>query len=133
VVAAEVKNLATQTARATDEITAQVGEAQGAARDTGAAITAIADTIRRIEEIASGIAGAVDEQSSSTREIGRNAGQAAQGTTTVSENLKAIGGAATAAGAGVEQVLGAADGLTRQAALLRGEVERFLAEIRAAS
>jgi methyl-accepting chemotaxis protein len=133
VVAAEVKNLATQTARATDEITAQVGEAQGAARNTGEAITAIADTIRRIEAIATGIAGAVDEQSSSTREIGRNAGQAAQGTTTVSENLQAIGGAATAAGAGVEQVLGAADGLTRQATLLRGEVERFLAEIRAAA
>jgi methyl-accepting chemotaxis protein len=133
VVAAEVKNLATQTARATDEITAQVGEAQGAARDTGDAIAAIADTIRRIEEIATGIAGAVDEQSSSTREIGRNAGQAAEGTTIVSENLKAIGGAATAAGTGVEQVLGAADGLTRQAALLRGEVERFLTEIRTAA
>jgi methyl-accepting chemotaxis protein len=133
VVAAEVKNLATQTARATDEITAQVGEAQGAARNTGEAITAIADTIRRIEAIATGIAGAVDEQSSSTREIGRNAGQAAQGTTTVSENLQAIGGAATAAGAGVEQVLSAADGLTRQATQLRSEVERFLAEIRAAA
>ena len=133
VVAAEVKNLATQTARATDEIAAQVGETQDAARNTGQAISAIGETIRRIETISSGIAGAVDEQSASTREIGRNAGEAAQGTNTVSENLRLISGAASTAGTGVEQVLGAADGLTRQATQLRSEVDRFLAEIRAAA
>jgi methyl-accepting chemotaxis protein len=133
VVAAEVKNLATQTARATDEIAAQVGETQDAARNTGQAITAIGETIRRIEAISSGIAGAVDEQSASTREIGRNAGEAARGTNTVSENLRLISGAASTAGSGVEQVLGAADGLTRQATQLRSEVDRFLAEIRAAA
>ncbi|HLJ18623.1 MAG TPA: methyl-accepting chemotaxis protein, partial [Stellaceae bacterium] len=87
VVAAEVKNLATQTARATDEITTQVGEAQSAARDTGAAMSTISGTIQRIEEISRGIAGAVDQQSASTREIGRSAGEAAHGTSTVSENL----------------------------------------------
>ncbi|MBI3516131.1 MAG: MCP four helix bundle domain-containing protein [Proteobacteria bacterium] len=133
VVAGEVKNLASQTASATDEITTQVGEAQNAARDTGAAITTIGGTIRHIEEIATGVAGAVDEQSSSTQEIGRSAGQAAQGTSTVSENLKAISQAAQAAGGGVEQVLGAAAALTQQAAALRSEIERFLADIRAAA
>jgi methyl-accepting chemotaxis protein len=133
VVAAEVKNLATQTARATDEITTQVGEAQSAAKDTGAAMTTISGTIQRIEEISSGIAGAVDEQSASTREIGRSAGEAAHGTATVSENLSAISAAAEAATGGVEKVLNAAGALTRQATALRSEVDRFLGELRAAA
>jgi len=130
VVAAEVKNLATQTARATGDITAQVGEAQGAARNTGEAITTISGTIRHIDEIATGIAGAVEEQTSSTREIGRSAGEAAHGTSTVSENLKAISLAANRARGGVEQVLGAAGGLSEQATRLRGEVDRFLEGVR---
>jgi methyl-accepting chemotaxis protein len=133
VVAAEVKNLATQTARATDEITTQVGEAQSAAKDTGVAMTTISGTIQRIEEISSGIAGAVDEQSASTREIGRSAGEAAHGTATVSENLSAISAAAEAATGGVEKVLNAAGALTRQATALRSEVDRFLGELRAAA
>jgi methyl-accepting chemotaxis protein len=133
VVAAEVKNLATQTARATDEITAQVGETQSAAKDTGQAITLIGGTIQRIEQIAGGIAGAVEEQSTSTREIGRNASLAAHGTATVSENLMVISETAKAAGGRVDQMLGAADGLTLQAKQLRDEVDRFLSEIRAAA
>jgi methyl-accepting chemotaxis protein len=133
IVAAEVKNLATQTARATDEIATQVGEAQSAARDTGAAMSTISGTIQRIEEISSGIAGAVDAQSASTREIGRNAGEAAHGTATVSENLGVINTTARDATGGVEKMLGAATALTRQAAALRREVERFLGELRAAA
>ena len=131
VVAAEVKNLATQTARATDEITTQVGEAQSVARDTGAAMSTISGTIQRIEEISKGIAGAVDQQSASTREIGRSAGEAAHGTSTVSENLTIISNTAKAATGGVEKVLDAADSLTREATNLRREVERFLEELRA--
>jgi methyl-accepting chemotaxis protein len=133
IVAAEVKNLATQTARATNEIATQVGEAQSAAKDTGTAMSTISGTIQRIEAIASGIAGAVDEQSASTREIGRSAGEAAQGTATVSENLSAINEAAEAATGGVEKVLNAAGALTRQASSLRNEVDRFLGELRAAA
>ena len=133
VVAAEVKNLATQTARATDEITTQVGEAQSAARDTGAAMSTISGTIQRIEEISKGIAGAVDQQSASTREIGRSAGEAAHGTSTVSENLTVISSTAKAATGGVEKVLDAADSLNRQATNLQREVQRFLEELRAAA
>jgi methyl-accepting chemotaxis protein len=133
VVASEVKNLANQTARATDEIAAQVNEAQAVARSTGTAITAIAGTIRRIEEIATAIASAVEEQSSSTREIGHNAGQAAQGTTAVSGNLRVIGETAKTASGGVEHVLGAAGSLTEQAAQLRKQVDGFLAQIRQAA
>ncbi|MBV8167539.1 MAG: MCP four helix bundle domain-containing protein [Alphaproteobacteria bacterium] len=133
VVASEVKNLANQTARATDDIANQVGEAQTAARETTAALSAISGTIQRIESISSGIAGAVDEQSASTREIGRSAGEAAQGTSTVSENLSVISDAAKAATGGVERVLKAAEGLTRQATNLREEADRFLGELRAAA
>ena len=133
IVAAEVKNLATQTARATDEIATQVGEAQSAAKDTGAAMTTISGTIQQIEEISSGIAGAIDEQSASTREIGRSAGEAAQGTTTVSDNLGAINTAAQIATGGVEKLLAATEGLARQATALGEEVTRFLGELRAAA
>jgi methyl-accepting chemotaxis protein len=133
IVAAEVKNLATQTARATDEIASQVGEAQSAARETTSALSTISGTIQRIETISSGIAGAVDAQSASTREIGRSAGEAAQGTSTVSENLSVINAAAKAATGGVERVLKAAEVLTRQAANLRQEADRFLGELRAAA
>jgi len=133
VVANEVKNLATQTARATGEIASQVGEAQSVAHDTGSAMTTISGTIQQIEAISSGIAGAVDAQSASTREIGRSAGEAAQGTATVSENLGAINAAAQVATGGVEKLLKAADALTRQAAALRTEVARFLGELRAAA
>ena len=96
-------------------------------------MTTISGTIQRIEEISSGIAGAVDEQSASTREIGRSAGEAAHGTATVSENLSAISAAAEAATGGVEKVLNAAGALTRQATALRSEVDRFLGELRAAA
>jgi methyl-accepting chemotaxis protein len=133
VVASEVKSLANQTARATDEIASQVGEAQTAARETTAALSAISGTIQRIESISSGIAGAVDEQSASTREIGRSAGEAAQGTSTVSENLGVISDAAKVATGGVDRVLKAAEVLTRQATNLRAEADRFLGELRAAA
>jgi methyl-accepting chemotaxis protein len=133
IVAAEVKNLATQTAHATDEIATQVGEAQSAAKDTGAAMTTISGTIQQIEEISSGIAGAIDEQSASTREIGRSAGEAAAGTTTVSDNLGAINAAAQIATGGVEKLLAATEGLARQATALGQEVTRFLGELRAAA
>jgi len=133
VVAAEVKNLAAQTARATDEITAQVNEAQTTARDTGEAISVIVATIRRIEEIATGIATAVEAQSSSTRMIGQNAGQAAQGTAAVSDHLGAINGAARSAGAELGKALEDAGSLAQQATALRAEIDGFLAKIRAAA
>ena len=132
VVASEVKALATQTAKATDEIAGQVQEIQSATADSVQAIGGIGGTIRSINEITTGIAAAVDEQQAATQEISRNVQQAAQGTTEVSSNIVSVREAATSSGAAAAQVLSSADNLSRQAESLREQVDRFLAEVRAA-
>jgi methyl-accepting chemotaxis protein len=130
VVASEVKNLAGQTAKATDEIAAQIASMQQA---TGAAVTAIrgiGGTITRMNEIASSIAAAVEEQGAATGEIARSVQQAAAGTSEVSHNIGAVSAAIDRTGDQAAQVLDSANGLTGEAATLVSEVERFLAEIR---
>ena len=79
VVASEVKTLATQTAKATEEISAHIGSMQAATRDSVAAIKEIGATIGRISEIASGVAGGIEEQGAATREIARSVQEAARG------------------------------------------------------
>ncbi|WP_029010948.1 methyl-accepting chemotaxis protein, partial [Azospirillum halopraeferens] len=132
VVASEVKALANQTARATEDIAAQIAEIQA---QTGGAVTAIRDigkTISDVNEIAGTIAAAVEEQAAATQEIGRNVQQAACGTQEVSDNITGVSTAAREAGTAAAEVLSAANRLSQEAGTLRTEVDGFIARVRAA-
>jgi methyl-accepting chemotaxis protein len=132
VVASEVKSLATQTAKATDEISGQIGTIQSTTTDAVAAIKRIGGTIGEMNKIATTIASAVEEQGAATQEIARNVQEASKGTTEVSSNIAGVSQAAGQTGAAATQVLGAAGDLSTQAETLRNEVDRFLVSIRAA-
>ncbi|MAB33746.1 methyl-accepting chemotaxis sensory transducer with Cache sensor [Thalassospira xiamenensis M-5 = DSM 17429] len=132
VVANEVKNLANQTARATEDIRSQVGDIQVATSNAVTAIAEIAETIRRLDGATTTIAAAVEEQGAATQEIARNVEQAAHGTRDVSENITGVSSAADDAEKLSNEVLGLAEGLGRQAAVLNDAVEAFLAEVRSA-
>ena len=132
VVASEVKSLASQTAKATEEIRAQISEIQGATGQTVEAIRSIGATIRQMSEIATTIASAVEEQGAATREIATNVHQAAQGTSDIATNIEGVSRAASDTGAAATQVLGAAGELSKQAETLRHDVDEFLATVRAA-
>jgi methyl-accepting chemotaxis protein len=132
VVANEVKSLASQTAKATDEISAQVSAMQGATAEAVQAIEGIGRTIGAINEIASAISVAVEQQGSATKEIARNVQEAAHGTGQVSSNISAVHQAADKTGSAASKVLSSAEQLGGQAKTLRADVDRFLANIRAA-
>jgi methyl-accepting chemotaxis protein len=132
VVAREVKSLASQTAKATDDIRAQIGEIQGATGQTVEAIRSIGATIKQMSEIATTIASAVEEQGAATREIAGNVQQAAQGTGDIATNIEGVSRAASDTGAAATQVLSAAGELSRQSETLRRDVDDFLATVRAA-
>ncbi len=132
VVASEVKALATQTARATEEIQGKVVEIQAATGGAQTAIEAIGKTIGQMNEIATTIASAIEEQNAATHNIAGNVIQAAKGTEEVSTNIVGVNQAATATGAAASQVLGASEGLAREAERLRHEVSSFIASVRAA-
>jgi methyl-accepting chemotaxis protein len=131
VVASEVKNLASQTAKATEDIASQITSIQGVTGDAAEAIGGIRKTIGEVSEIAIAIAAAVEEQSTATEEISRNIQQAAAGTQEVSGNIAGVTQAASETGQSAQQVLESAGDLSRQSETLRGEVEKFLAGIRA--
>ena len=132
VVAAEVKGLANQTAKATDDISAQIAEMQSVSADAARAIQSIGSTVARIDEIAVGVAAAVEEQGAATVEIARNVREAASGTEAVSSSIGAVTAAAGEAGTAAAQVLSAAEELSRQSEALRGKAAAFFAEIRSA-
>ncbi|MDZ5646498.1 HAMP domain-containing methyl-accepting chemotaxis protein [Nitrospirillum sp. BR 11828] len=132
VVANEVKSLANQTAKATDEIGEQVTSIQEETRRTVAAIGEIATTIERLGAISTGISSAVEEQGAATQEISRNVQEAAQGTQQVSENISAVSESATVTGAAATQVLASASELAGLSVQLRQEVQDFLVTVRAA-
>jgi methyl-accepting chemotaxis protein len=132
VVASEVKTLATQTGKATEEISSQIAAVQAATQNSVTAINGIGETIRTISTISGTIAAAVEEQTAATREIARNVQQAAQGTSEVTENIVSVSQAANDTGAAAGQVLGSAEELSHQAELLRGELSRFIEVVRAA-
>ncbi|KQO45836.1 chemotaxis protein [Methylobacterium sp. Leaf85] len=132
VVAAEVKGLAAQTAKATDEITAQIATIQEATRDTVSAIEEIGSTIGSVHTIAMGVAAAVEQQQVATQEIARSVNDAARGTQAVTETIADVQVAAVQTGAGASQVLAAAEHLTRQSLSLGHEVDGFVGGIRAA-
>ncbi|SFI04737.1 methyl-accepting chemotaxis protein [Methylobacterium brachiatum] len=132
VVAAEVKELAGQTAKATEEIASQIGRIQGVTGEAVGAIGAITGRIREINAVATTIAAAVEQQGAATREIVRNVTQATAGTQEVTGNIAGVAQAAGQTGAAAEQVLASATGLSRQSEQLAAEVDRFLANVRAA-
>ncbi|TWB35907.1 methyl-accepting chemotaxis protein [Nitrospirillum pindoramense] len=132
VVAAEVKGLANQTAKATEEISAQIAAIQSATGDAAASITSITGTITRINEIASAIASAVEEQGAATREIASNVQQAAIGTAEIASNISGVTEAATHTGGAASQMLGTAGRLSTDAGALRTQVDSFLSVLRAA-
>src|SRR3954467_7827290 len=132
VVASEVKSLAEQTAKATEQIGAQITAIQNSSSDAVTAIRGITSTISEMNEIASAIASAVEEQGSATQEIARNVQQAALGTGEISANVVGVQQAAGDTGAAAHQVLQASSELSRQSETMRGEVEAFLSNIKAA-
>src|SRR6201996_518392 len=132
VVASEVKALANQTAKATEEISAQVQGIQAATGDAVHAIQAIGSTIAEIDRISSEIAGAVDQQGLATREIAGNVQQAASGTREVSSNIQNVTRASDEAGAAASRLLDAANGLSSQSDRLKAEVGGFIKSLVAA-
>jgi len=132
VVASEVKSLANQTARATDDIEAQIGEIQGLTSRTVGAIDAIGRTIGQMADISMAIAAAIEQQTAATGEIARSVTEAARGTEDVSSNILGVHQASVTTGAAATQILGAASGLAEQADALNAEVGDFIAGVKAA-
>ncbi|MDP4021210.1 methyl-accepting chemotaxis protein [Methylobacterium sp. NEAU 140] len=132
VVAGEVKELAGQTARATDEIAGQIGRIQASTAQAVAAIDGIGRRIRDLDAVSTSIAAAVEQQGAATQEIARNVAQAAAGTGAVTGNIAGVARASQEAGAAASEVLASASELSRQAAYLSTEVDRFISGVRAA-
>jgi methyl-accepting chemotaxis protein len=132
VVASEVKSLASQTAKATDEISSHISGMQGATQESVAAIKEIGGTIAQISAIASSIASAVEQQGSATQEIARSVQNVAQGTKEAAANIMQVNRGATETGSASEEVLHSAKTLSTESARLREELDRFMANIRAA-
>ncbi|MBT7942656.1 MAG: HAMP domain-containing protein [Alphaproteobacteria bacterium] len=132
VVASEVKNLASQTATATSDIEAQITSIQVATQEAVDAIQGIGKTIGEVSEITTTIASAVEEQSAATQEIARNVEQASAGTGEVTTNITSVTEAAGETGHAAGQVLDAAGGLSTQAETLRGDVQKYLEDVKAA-
>ncbi len=131
VVASEVKSLANQTARATQEITEQVNSMQQATNTAVSAMDEIKGIIGDIESTSVSIASAVEEQDASTQEIARNVSEVSAGTEEVTSNIHAVNQGATSTGSAATEVLSSAQILTQQSDDLRSQVENFLKTIRA--
>ena len=131
VVAHEVKNLASQTAKATEEIGAQVSGIQNATEDAVTAIGSIGNTINQVSDIAAAIAAAVEEQGAATSEIARNVQEAASGTNEVSTNIVSVTEAAGETGHAAGQIQEASAELSQQSETLRQHVDDFIARVRA--
>lgn len=132
VVASEVKGLAEQTAKATADIAAQIGDIQQSTSDSVTTINGVTEIIRSMSEISTAIASAVEEQNAATGEISRSAQQAASGTNGVARNISEVTQAAAEAGSTAGDVMNAAAELSKQSEILRAEVSRFLDTVRAA-
>jgi methyl-accepting chemotaxis protein len=130
VVAGEVKTLANQTAKATEDISIQVGAVQKATGEAVEGIRGITATIGRIRHIVVAIAGAVEEQGAATDDITRNIGSASEATTGVSGTITGVTQAAGTTGDASARMLDDARALARDAGRLRGHMDRFLGEIR---
>ena len=132
VVASEVKSLASQTAKATEEISEQIADIQKVATEAIEAIKGIGGIIGEVNEVATAIAAAVEEQGAATQEISRNTQYAAQGTRNVAENIAGVKTDADAASTAAHNVKHASQTLETQSVTLGNQVTEFLAKIRAA-
>jgi len=132
VVASEVKSLASQTAKATDEISSHIAGMQGATAESVAAIKEIGATIGQISTIATSIASAVEEQGAATQEIACSVQNVAQGTQAAATDIGQVNRGAAETGSASEEVLNSAKTLSAESTRLRAELDRFMANIRAA-
>jgi methyl-accepting chemotaxis protein len=132
VVASEVKNLANQTAKATEQIDAQITQIQAATKEAVESIRSISATIEEVSTIATTIASAVEEQGAATAEIARNVQQTTQAAQEVTGGISVVSQAAIETGEAAGQVLTAASDVSKQAELLSGEVNSFVSGVRAA-
>jgi len=132
VVASEVKSLASQTADATKEIGTRIAQIQGATSEAVEAIHGITATIEEVSAISTTIGAAIEEQGAATAEIARNVTQTAEATREVTKNIGTVSAAANQTGSAAGMVLTAASNLSQQAEQLSGEVNTFLASVRAA-
>jgi methyl-accepting chemotaxis protein len=132
VVASEVKNLANQTARATEEISSQILGVQSATEQAAASMDGVINIIREIQNVSSAIAAAVEEQSSATEEIARNIDEASRGTEAVTGNIGEVSVAADEAGHASNEVLEAANSLSAHSERLKSAVEKFIHDVKAA-
>jgi methyl-accepting chemotaxis protein len=132
VVASEVKSLASQTAKATEDISEQISDIQKVAGEAIDAIKAIGGIIGEVNEVATAIAAAVQQQGAATQEITRSTQHAAQGTKNVSDNITGVKTDADAAATAAEHVNDASQTLENQSKHLGGQVTEFLGRIRAA-
>ncbi len=132
VVASEVKNLANQTAKATDEITSQINAVQSRTTDAVEAIQEISGVVNQVSSISGSIVAALEEQSAATNEIARNVQEAAAGTHEVSANITGVNAAAKEAGNSATEVLNAAQQVSDQTSSLREKVEVFLTNVQTA-
>jgi methyl-accepting chemotaxis protein len=130
VVANEVKSLANQTTRATDDISQQIGDIQRATLEAVKAIEGISGRISNISEVSASVASAVEEQGAATQEIARNVQQAAADAHSVSDNVAGVQKAANETGLGANQILTAARNLAGQSDTLYQQVEHFIGSIR---
>ena len=132
VVASEVKNLANQTAHATEEISQQVATIQGETKIAVTAIQGISEIVGEIHQIATAVAAAIEQQGSATREIARNVEGASSGTQSVSASISHVSQAATQTGGAAKAMLSAVAKLADRSAQVQGKVSDFLREIRSA-
>ncbi|MDG3438893.1 methyl-accepting chemotaxis protein [Nitrospirillum amazonense] len=132
VVASEVKSLATQTAKATEEIGGQITSMQGATREAVQAIAAIQQTVNEITTISSAIAAAVEQQEAATREIARNVQMASQGTAVVAENVAGLQAIADSTHRSSDEVLSSSQILGTETSALSASVSKAIASLRAA-
>jgi len=132
VVASEVKQLATQTAKATEEIASLINGVRTMTDRSAVSIKKIAETIRGVDDIATAIAAAMQEQGAATSEIARNVEQAASATTDVSKTIAELSGATQEVGQSAGLVLLASDGVVQNAGSLQQQITQFLTQVRAA-
>ena len=132
VVANEVKNLASQTSQATDQIAEQLAHLQGETKGAVDAINAVVNTIQSLDEVAASISVAVEQGGAATQEIGRSVEQVSQRTTEVTSNIEGVTVAAQSTGDAAENVMGSASDLEQQAENLDKSVGAFLERVRAA-
>ena len=130
VVASEVKSLATQTAKATEDIRAQIEEIQAASHEAVSTIKAITEVVQSLEEMNTAVASAVEEQGATTQEIARNTQEAASGASQVSDGIAKVSAASERTGAGASEVLGMCGSLAAATETLEREVNEFLGGIR---